>query len=50
MASIVIEPVEGAGAEDDAPTPAALEDEQAGTLADDEALSALREKLVGTEE
>jgi len=50
MASIVIEPVEGAGAEDDAPAPAALEDEQAGTLADDEALSALREKLVGTEE
>lgn len=50
MASIVVEPVEGAGAEDDAPAPAAVEDDQAGTLADDEALSALREKLVGTEE
>ena len=50
MASIVIEPVEGAGAEDDAPAPAAVEDEQAGTWADDEALSALREKLVVTEE
>jgi small subunit ribosomal protein S1 len=51
MASIVIEPVERpedeTGESESAP---AVPEEQAGTLADDEALTALRDKLVGNED
>jgi hypothetical protein len=51
MASIVIEPIERSDSEaDDASPVVPAEEEQAGTLADDEALTALRDKLVGNEE
>jgi small subunit ribosomal protein S1 len=50
MNSIVIEPIERPeGDVEEAPAATAPE-EQAGTLADDEALTALRDKLVGDEE
>jgi small subunit ribosomal protein S1 len=49
MAALVIVPVEGAESEEDAVAPAA-EPESAGTLADDESLAALREKLQGSSE
>ena len=50
MASIVIEPVEQTDEDGEQSTAAPEVEEQAGTLADDEALSALRDKLVGDEE
>ena len=50
MASIVIEPIERAEDEGDASISAPVVEEQAGTLADDEALTALRDKLVGSDE
>ena len=51
MASIVIEPIErpeGEAEDSSSATPAP--EEQAGTLSDDEALTALRDKLVGDED
>jgi small subunit ribosomal protein S1 len=51
MASIVIEPVERPeGETGDTESTPAVPEEQAGTLADDEALTALRDKLVGNED
>lgn len=50
MAAIVIEPIEKTDDGDSAPTGAPAVEESAGTLADDEALTALREKLVGSAE
>ena len=50
MNALVIVPVEGAESADaeDAPSSAGEEPESAGTLADDESLAALREKLQGS--
>jgi hypothetical protein len=51
MAAIVIEPIERADTDaDDGIEHAPVAEEQAGTLADDEGLTALRDKLVGDEE
>jgi len=50
MAAMVIVPVEHADEDQDAQAPVSEEVEQAGTLADDEALAALRDKLVGSGE
>jgi small subunit ribosomal protein S1 len=50
MAALVIEPVEGAESHDDAMASVNAEPESAGTLADDESLAALREKLQGSSE
>jgi hypothetical protein len=51
MASIVIEPIERPeGETGDTESAPAVPEEQAGTLADDEALTALRDKLVGNED
>jgi len=47
---LVIEPVEGAESHDDAVASVNTEPESAGTLADDESLAALREKLQGSSE
>jgi hypothetical protein len=48
MAAMVIVPVEATDA--DAGSVSQAPEEQAGTLADDEALSALRDKLIGSAE
>jgi small subunit ribosomal protein S1 len=48
MNSIVIEPVERANAED-TEVPMSVVEDSVGTLADDEGLSALRDKLVDEE-
>jgi small subunit ribosomal protein S1 len=50
MAALVIEPVEGAESHDDAMASVNAEPASAGTLADDESLAALREKLQGSSE
>jgi len=50
MAALVIEPVEGAESHDDSMASVNTEPESAGTLADDESLAALREKLQGSTE
>jgi small subunit ribosomal protein S1 len=50
MAALVIEPVEGAESHDDAMASVSAEPASAGTLADDESLAALREKLQGSSE
>ncbi|MDA3003405.1 MAG: S1 RNA-binding domain-containing protein, partial [Actinomycetota bacterium] len=51
MASIVIEPIEHPeGEAEDSVAAAPAPEEQAGTLSDDEALTALRDKLVGDED
>jgi len=50
MAALVIEPVEGAESHDDSMASVNAEPESAGTLADDESLAALREKLQGSTE
>jgi len=50
MAAIVIEPITPVEGDDSSVVDMPVEDESAGTLADDEALTALREKLVGDEE
>jgi hypothetical protein len=50
MAAIVIEPIEKSDDEESAPAEPPVAEESAGTLSDDEALTALREKLVGSEE
>jgi len=50
MAAMVIVPVEHADEDQEAQAPVSEEVEQAGTLADDEALAALRDKLVGSGE
>lgn len=50
MAAMVIEPVEGSSEDDEAPMQASQPEESEGTLADDETLAELREKLGGTGE
>ena len=50
MAAMVIEPVEGLSEDDDAPMQVSQPEESEGTLADDETLAELREKLGGTGE
>lgn len=50
MAAMVIEPVEGSSEDDEAPMQASQPEESDGTLADDETLAELREKLGGTGE
>jgi small subunit ribosomal protein S1 len=50
MAALVIEPVEGAESHDDAMASDNADPASAGTLADDESLAALREKLQGSSE
>lgn len=50
MAALVIEPVEGAESHEDSMASVNAEPESAGTLADDESLAALREKLQGSSE
>jgi small subunit ribosomal protein S1 len=50
MAAMVIVPVESSADEAEGVMPQPVADEQEGTLADDEALSALRDKLIGSAE
>ena len=50
MAAMVIEPVEGSSEDDEAPMKASQPEESDGTLADDETLAELRERLGGTGE
>lgn len=50
MDAMVIEPVEGSSDDDEAPMQASQPEESEGTLADDETLAELREKLGGTGE
>ncbi|MDA8909662.1 30S ribosomal protein S1, partial [Pontimonas sp.] len=50
MAAMVIVPVEATDDDADTGSVSQAPEEQAGTLADDEALSALRDKLIGSAE
>jgi small subunit ribosomal protein S1 len=50
MAAMVIVPVEVVQGESDTAAASQAPEEQAGTLADDEALAALRDKLIGSSE